>query len=117
MELARVAEAEGALAAFERQTRLAGDAADEVMAASRHAMLATLRGRFDDAQRLIEQVADRGEQIRLADTEALLGTMRGAITSLRGDGAAGDAQVESLRAAGRAHPGHFYEATRRGSWL
>ena len=111
MELGRVAEAEAALAAFERQTRLAGDAADEVMAASRHAMLATLRGRFDDAQRLIEQVADRGEQIQLADTEALLGTMRGAITALRGDGAAGDAQVEALRAASRAHPGHFYEAT------
>ena len=57
MELARVAEAEAALATFDRQARLAGDAADAVMAASRHGMLATLRGRFDDAQRMIEQVA------------------------------------------------------------
>ena len=111
MELARVAEAEAALAAFERQARLAGDAADEVMAASRHAMLAILRGRFDDAQRLIERVADKGEQIQLADTEALLATMRGAITSLRGDWAAGEVQVEALRAAARALPGHLFEAT------
>jgi AAA ATPase domain len=111
MELARVAEAESALAAFERQAELAADAAGQVMAVSRHAMLATLRGRFDEARRLTEEVQRRGQVIQLPDTEALVGTLRGAVTSLQGDWKDGPAQVDALRAAGRTRPGHFYDAT------
>jgi tetratricopeptide (TPR) repeat protein len=111
MELARVPEAESALAAFERQARLAGDAAAEVMAASRHAMLATLHGRFDDAQRLIDHVAEQGTRIRLADTPWLVGSLRAALGGLRGDPPIGEPGMEQLRAAARTNPGHLYEAT------
>ena len=51
MELARVDEAEVTLAAFERAAGAAGDAEASVMALSRHAMLAVLRGRFDAGAR------------------------------------------------------------------
>ena len=53
MELGRVADAESALAAFEREATTAGDAEAVVMVTARHAMLAILRGRFDDASQLI----------------------------------------------------------------
>ena len=56
MELARVDEAEVALADFERAADAAGDAEGSVVALSRHAMLAVLRGRFDPA-RLAESSA------------------------------------------------------------
>ena len=46
MELGRVGEAESALAAFTFAATAAGDAADRLMAVARHAMLATMRGRF-----------------------------------------------------------------------
>src|SRR5437773_2052080 len=49
MELARVDEAEVALAAFERAAAAAGDAEAAVMGLSRHGMLAILRGRFEAA--------------------------------------------------------------------
>ena len=77
MELGRVGEAEAALAAFDREARAAGDAAAGVMVVSRHAMLAAVRGRFDDAQALIAQVADQGRRVGLADTDRLVGTVRG----------------------------------------
>ena len=44
MELGRVAEAESALAAFEREADAAGDTEAAVMVTARHAMLAVLRG-------------------------------------------------------------------------
>ena len=47
------------------------------MVVSRHAMLAAVRGRFDDAQALIAQVADQGRRVGLADTGRLVGTVRG----------------------------------------
>ena len=57
MELARVAEAESALAAFHRAAAAAGDAQAVVMATARQAMLATFRGRFGEAAQLIGEVA------------------------------------------------------------
>ena len=60
MELARVAEAESALAAFDRAAVAAGDRQAVVMATARQAMLATFRGRFDQAAQLIAQVAADG---------------------------------------------------------
>src|SRR5690242_3613261 len=71
MELGRVSEAESALTAFERAAQLAGDAEAMVMVTARHAMLATLRGRFGDALRLAGQVPQAGNRIGLADTPAL----------------------------------------------
>ena len=67
MELGRVAEAESALAAFAREAAAAGDAEAAVMVTARHAMLAILRGRFDDASQLIEEVAETARRARMAD--------------------------------------------------
>ncbi|GAA1310030.1 AAA family ATPase [Pseudonocardia xinjiangensis] len=113
MELGRIGEAETALAAFEREARLAGDAAGTVMVGSRYAMLATVRGGFDEAQRLIDEVAEQGGRVGLADTDRLVITLRWAITLLRGDPptAEDQAELERLRAFARRHPGHLYEAT------
>ena len=113
MELGRVAEAEAALAAFDREARVAGDAAAGVMVVSRHAMLAAVRGRFGDAQALIAQVADQGQRVGLADT-GLVGTVQGEmIAMLRGGPPAAEAEagLEELYAAARRSPGHLYEAT------
>ncbi len=111
MELGRVSEAESALAAFEREARAGGDAAALVMVTARHAMLSIQRGRFDEAQRLTEQVAKQGLQVGLADTERLAGTLHGAIAMLRGDPSNGEHAVSELRAFARRTPGHFHDAT------
>jgi hypothetical protein len=113
MELGRVGEAEAALAEFDREARAAGDAAAGVMVVSRHAMLAAVRGRFDDAQALIAQVADQGRRVGLADTDRLVGTVQGSIAMLRGDPPTAEAEagLEELHASARRSPGHLYEAT------
>jgi hypothetical protein len=113
MELGRVGEAEAVLAVFDREARLAGDAEARVMVVSRHAMLATIRGRFDDAWVLVADVALQGRQVGLPDTERLVGTLRGAIAMLREDPPTPEAEaaLEVLRAFSRRSPGHLYEAT------
>jgi AAA ATPase domain len=111
MELGRVVEAESALAAYEREAHAAGDAAGEVMVVARHAMLATMRGRFDEAQVLIGRVADQGRAIGLADTDRLLGSLSGNIAILRGDQLGIGGALEVVREFARRIPGHFYEAT------
>ena len=65
-------EAEVALAAFERTAAAAGDADALVMALSRHAMLATVRGRFDTAAELAGQVAEQARRIGMPDAERLV---------------------------------------------
>ena len=84
MELGRVADAESALAAFEREVAAAGDAEGAVLVTSRHAMLAVLRGRFDQAGRLTGEVADRARRARIADAEAITGTIAASIAAERG---------------------------------
>src|SRR6266542_1800724 len=111
MELGRVSEAESALAAFEREARAAGDAAGLMMVTARHAMLATMRGRFADAHALIGQAAEQGRQAALADTDRLVGTMLGAIAMTRGDLSGLEPAVGQLRAFARRVPGHFHDAT------
>ena len=111
MELGRVAEAESALAAFEQEAQLAGDAAGQVMALARHAMLATIRGRFAEAEVLASRVAEQGAAIHLPDTPALMGTLRGSLAWLRGDGTLGEAAIQVMRRAAQQAPGNFYEAT------
>jgi tetratricopeptide (TPR) repeat protein len=111
MELGRVAEAESALAGFERSARTAGDAEALVMATSRHAMLATFHGRFDEAARLIGEVEELGSRAGVTDTVALAGTLRGTIAMLREDRAVGEAAVGIMYDAARHAPGHLFEAS------
>lgn len=115
MELARVAEAEPALAAFHRAAAAAGDGQAVVMATARHAMLATLRGRFGEAAQLIEQVAAEGPKAGLADTDRLVGTLYGEIAFYQ-DPAAAAPYVDQMRTLARRLPGHFIEAT-LAAWL
>jgi len=115
MELARVAEAESALAAFHRAAAAAGDGQAVVMATARHAMLATLRGRFGEAAQLIEQVAAEGRRVGLADTDRLVAGLHGEIAFYQGPAAA-PFTVEQLLAVTRRLPGHFMEAT-AATWL
>lgn len=110
MELGRVAEAESVLAAFQRSATAAGDAEAIVMATSRHAMLAVLRGRFAEAERLIDEVSELGHRIGLPDTERLVRSLRGAISTLLGDAASGVAAVQALHNYARRMPGQLYEA-------
>jgi len=115
MELARVAEAESALAAFHHAAAAAGDGQAVVMATARHAMLATLRGRFGEAAQLIAEVAADGRKVGLADTERLVGTLYGEI-AFYGDPAAAAPYVDQGRALARRLPGHFIEAI-IAAWL
>ena len=115
MELARVAEAESALAAFHHAAAAAGDGQALVMATARHAMLATLRGRFDEAVQLIAEVAAEGRKVGLADTERLVGSLYGEIAFYR-DPAAAAPYADQMRALARRLPGHFMEAT-IAAWL
>ena len=111
MELGQVASAESALAAFARAAETAGDGAAGVMVTSRHAMLAVLRGRFDQTTRLIDEVAAAGRRAGLVDTDRLVEALRGAVTAELGARADGDAAIERLLALSRRLPGHFFEAT------
>jgi tetratricopeptide (TPR) repeat protein len=111
MELGRVAEAEAALAAYERAA--AGDPEAAVVVASRRAMLAILRGRYELAERLIAQVDDDGHRIGLVDTDRLLDTLRAAIIVDRGpsleDALHLDQAVRTIEALSLRLPGHFFE--------
>ena len=114
MELGRVSEAESALAAFERAAELAGDAEAMVMVTARHAMLATLRGRFGDALRLAEQVRESGNRIGLADTSALVGLLYGMVSIEQGPPEKAAGAVDLLLDSARHQPGHLFEATAAG---
>jgi tetratricopeptide (TPR) repeat protein len=115
MELARVAEAESALAAFHRAAAAAGDGQAMVMATARHAMLATFRGRFGEAARLIGQVAAEGRRAGLPDTDRLVATLNGEIAFYGGPAAAPFA-VDDLLTLARRLPGHLMEAN-VAAWL
>jgi hypothetical protein len=110
MELARVAEAESALAAFHRAAVAAGDGQAVVMAISRQAMLANLRGRFDEATELIADVAAEGQRAGLLDTYRVVDSVRGEIAFYRGPQAA-PGMLGQLQALARRLPGHFMEAS------
>jgi len=111
MELGRVAEAESALAVFGREAVAAGDAEAEVTAKARLAMLAILRGRFDDAGGLIETVAQAARRAGMADAEALIATLAGAVAAEQDPGTGWEAGVRALLALARRQPGHLFEAT------
>ena len=115
MELARIAEAESALAVFHRAAAAAGDGQGVVMATARHAMLAILRGRFDETSQLIAEVAAGGRKVGLADTERVVGSLYGELAFYR-DPADGAPYLDQIRALARRLPGHFIEAT-LAAWL
>lgn len=108
MELADTDRAEAALSIYASTAELAGDAAGAVVVLARQAMLATIRGRFAEADALAGRVATRGRQVGLADTDRMVASLRLQLALLRGT--AGP-QVEELRMAARRLPGHFFEAT------
>ena len=114
MELARVGEAESALAAFERSAERAGDAEAMVMVTARHAMLAILRGRYGEALRLAEQVLQAGDRIGLADTPALVSLLRGMVLNEQGPPEKAAEAVDLLLDSARHQPGHLFEATAAG---
>ncbi|HEX5302937.1 MAG TPA: AAA family ATPase [Streptosporangiaceae bacterium] len=111
MELGRVAEAESALAAYAREAAAAGDAEAAVTVTARHAMLAVLRGRFDEAVRLTGEVAEAARRIKLPDAEAITGTLAGLVMAERGTLAEAESGVAYLLTAAVRQPGHLFEAT------
>jgi tetratricopeptide (TPR) repeat protein len=124
MELARVAEAESALAAFHRAAAAAGDLRAVVMATARQAMLANLRGRFGEATELIAHVAAEGPRAGLLDTYRVVASVWAEIAFYRGPQAASDMldqrqalpHLDQLQALARRLPGHFMEAG-TAAWL
>lgn len=114
MELGRVAEAESALAAFERAAQLAGDEAALVMVTARHAMLATVRGRYGEALRLAGQVQESGTRLGLADTAPLVAQLHGMVLIEQGPPEKAAEAVDMLLDAARHQPGHLFEATAAG---
>lgn len=111
VELARVDEAEVALAAYERAADASGDAEGSVVALSRHAMLAALRGRFDTAAALAEEFTARARRIGLPDAERLTAALHGGMLTERGSEPAWEAGLEQVYLVASRFPGHFYEAT------
>jgi tetratricopeptide (TPR) repeat protein len=112
MELGRVPEAESAIAAFAREATAAGDAEAAVMVTARHAMLAILHGRFEQASRLTEEVKESAQQIGLADAEAISRTLALSIAlELGTTDAEWERGVDELLAKARRRPGHLFEAT------
>ena len=111
MELGRVAEAESALAAFAREADVAGDAEAAIMVTARHAMLAVLRGRLDEASRLTREVAEAARRAGMPDTDAITGTLAGSVAAERGTEADAEQGVQVLLASARRQPGHLFEAT------
>ena len=111
MELGRVAEAESALAAFAREAALAGDIEAGVMVTARHAMLAILRGRFDEAERLAGEAVDHARAVRLPDAENLRGALAASIAVERDPTKLRELVEGMLATLQRRLPGHFYEAT------
>ena len=111
MELGRVADAASVLTYFDGQAALAGDSEGLVMAKSRRGMLAAVRGRFDEADRVADEVFEDGRRIRLPDAVNLVNTLRAMVMRERGDLAAARAGVDDLLRVARHDPGHFHEAT------
>jgi hypothetical protein len=108
VELGDLAAAEAALVMYARAAELAGDAPAGVVALSRQAVLAIVRGRLQLAATLTNEVEVAGHRVGLADTARLTASLAGHLAVLRGDA---EAQIAPLLAMARWLPGHFYEAS------
>ena len=89
----------------------AGDAEGSVMALSRYAMLAVLRGRFDTGTVLAEEFTARARRIGLPDAERLTVALHGAVLAEQGTEHAWQARLDHFYLAARRFPGHFDQAT------
>jgi tetratricopeptide (TPR) repeat protein len=107
-ELGDLAAAETVLTAYARAGDLAGDATAAVIVLARQAMLSAVRGRFDQALALADEVAAAGRKAGLADTERLAGSLRAAVSMTRRDY---EAPVTPWHEMARRLPGHYFEAT------
>ncbi len=108
MELGRVSEAETELSAYQRAAERAGDSSGRIMVMARHAMLATMRGRFDEAERLAAEIAEYGRRIGHPDTQNLTGV--GSWSQRFRNKAVWPRALEMLRPIARRRPGHFFDA-------
>ena len=111
MELGRVAEAESALAAFAHEAAIAGDAEAAVMATARHAMLAILHGRFEQAGQLTAEVSREADRIGSPDAELITGALRGPVALELGFTGEWERAPDMMLAYARERPGHLLEAT------
>jgi tetratricopeptide (TPR) repeat protein len=119
MELGRVTEAESALAAFAHDAAAAGDAEATVLATARHAMLAILRGLFDQARQLTDEVGQEARRLGRPDAEAITMTLMGQVALEQGGfgelGVPGEQWWERapdlVLASAHERPGHLLEAT------
>ena len=111
MELGRVTEAEAALAAYGRAGAAAGDAEAAAVVVARQAMLAAVRGQFDEARRLADDFAVAAARVALPDTDRLVATLEAGIFIEQGVSEEVPGSAEDLLAFARRRPGHLYEAT------
>jgi hypothetical protein len=110
MELGRVNEAESVLALFESAVTAAGDLPGMTMARSRHAVLAGLRGRFDDIAPIVAEVDELGRRAGMAETFRLSRTISTPLLLERDLATDGPSAIASLRAWAAKMPGHFLGA-------
>ncbi|MFI5844541.1 hypothetical protein ACIA8K_33075 [Catenuloplanes sp. NPDC051500] len=107
-ELGDLDAAEAALVTYARTAELAGEVSAPVMVLARQAVFALVRGRFELARTLADEVTAAGRRAGLADTERLSAMLTGMLAMLHGDA---NAQVAPLRELALRMPGHFFEAT------
>ena len=98
------------LAVYARACERAGDVAGSAMATARASMLATMRGRFEDAAALADRYAATAASAGLPDADALGATLYAAIEVERGTLDVGSG-LGVLASYARRRPGQLYEAT------
>ncbi|MEU4091662.1 AAA family ATPase [Streptomyces sp. NPDC026673] len=103
-----LAAAEVALGVYARAAEQAGHTEAPVVALARQAVLATIRGRFDEAEELADQVLVAGRKAGVSDTERLAGSVRHQLAVVRGRT---EPAVAPWQTMARRLPGHFFEAT------
>jgi hypothetical protein len=84
LEFGRVAEAEAELDRYERTAERLGQPEFRFFARSRRATLATLRGRFDEAERLARAAYDLALEAGLPDAVNVFGAQLGMVAAARG---------------------------------
>lgn len=107
-EAGDLASADAALGVYARSAEQAGHTDARVVALARQAMLATVRGRFDEAEALADEVLAAGHKAGVRDTERLVGSVRHQVAVVRGRT---EAPVAPWQRMARRLPGHFFEAT------
>ncbi|SDP42431.1 ATP-binding protein [Lentzea jiangxiensis] len=115
MELGRVTAAESVLSRFHSAASAAADGPDLVMALSRQAVLAALRGRFDTAAGLVSEFVAVGVRTGVPDTHRLAGSVLGGMIGVAvGDRTRLEEGISAFSALARRFPGHYYEASTAG---